>query len=70
MFVVEWVIDHGRRGPEVVDTMRSPAAALADVIEHAKGMFPTIRDRFPRRQPTGFRVFDETGAEVYRWTDA
>jgi hypothetical protein len=61
---VEWFIDN-RRAVHAVTDAPSPATTLAQAIEHAKGMLSTIRDRHPRRPPNGFRLLDETGAEVY-----
>ncbi|GEM_PF-1453820 len=55
--------------PPVTDRMETNFTDLAHTITHAKSLFSNvIVQRRHKELPHGFRILDEQGAEVARWS--
>jgi hypothetical protein len=70
MFAIEF-LGAPREGapPEVTDRMETNLTDLAHVVTHAKSLFSNVVvQRTHKALPRGFRILDERGAEVARWS--
>lgn len=70
MFAIEFLAaKHEGALPEVTDRMETNMTDLAHVLTHAKSLFSNvIVQRTHKELPRGFRILDEHGAEVARWS--
>jgi hypothetical protein len=70
MFQIEFV-GARREGapPEVLDRMRTDLTGVPQVVAHAKSLFSNvIVQRTHKPLPHGFRILDDQGSEVARWS--
>jgi hypothetical protein len=70
MFAIEF-LGAPREGasPVVTDRMETNLTDLAHVVTHAKSLFSNvIVQRTHKELPHGFRILDEQGVEVARWS--
>jgi hypothetical protein len=65
MFTIEWIKKNGGYG--TIERMVCAMTDLSEVEAHAKALFPTMRSNHPSRPPDGYRILDNSGAEVRIW---
>jgi hypothetical protein len=70
MYGIEFIgAQHEGAPPEVIDRMKTNMTDLAQVVTHAKSLFSNvIVQRVHKPLPHGFRILDEQGTEVARWS--
>jgi len=70
MFTIELVIIGVREHPEVIERTTSPRHFLYDAEHRAKTLLAEARRRFPRNPPDGYRILDQDGVVVARFSRA